>query len=495
MDIIVNNPYRILGLPITASDREFSKRVSDFDAYISIGKEPKKLNTDIGWIGPLLRSKETISSAYQKLENVQSRIIFSLFCFLEIDKLDGEAMNCLYLGNIEKGRKVWQNSADENYITANNYQYIKNLCLLSLMTSSANSKKFGNKDYFLSIELMNKLFESDIFWDEYLLLFPKINLSRRKRSDLIINEYCDMMISHLEIYIDRTNGISGKEVINALDEYVLPEIYRQKLLSKLTSNRLVNIERVLEDYQEKINNYKDNAYVLADKIILEIKDDMAYLENIFGDNELSLTILSDNISKYLIRCINRSFNNNVSKDEKLFEICENIFIYANSLKCSQNSKENIQESENAILEIKNNMVCWFCGKNVAVEKCVMDVGMYKVISRDTFLNRTTTRYQTLKVNIRRCINCFDFHKKLFHYKLMFILIFVNIGLLFEVILNGVGIIGALIGLVIGLFSGYIFEDRKYKIAKVKAKSNNSIMKNNTISDLLREGWSIGSSPG
>jgi hypothetical protein len=38
MDIITKNPYRILGLSISASDRDITKRVSKLSVYAEMGK-------------------------------------------------------------------------------------------------------------------------------------------------------------------------------------------------------------------------------------------------------------------------------------------------------------------------------------------------------------------------------------------------------------------------------------------------------------------------
>ena len=38
MDLIYQNPYRILGLPVTATDREIAKRIGDMSIYAEMGK-------------------------------------------------------------------------------------------------------------------------------------------------------------------------------------------------------------------------------------------------------------------------------------------------------------------------------------------------------------------------------------------------------------------------------------------------------------------------
>lgn len=39
MDALLNNPFRILGLPTTATDKEIAKRVSDLIIYTEMGNK------------------------------------------------------------------------------------------------------------------------------------------------------------------------------------------------------------------------------------------------------------------------------------------------------------------------------------------------------------------------------------------------------------------------------------------------------------------------
>lgn len=48
-DIITNNPYRVLGLPISSSERDITKRISDMKIYAEMGKI-KTFETDFLFI-------------------------------------------------------------------------------------------------------------------------------------------------------------------------------------------------------------------------------------------------------------------------------------------------------------------------------------------------------------------------------------------------------------------------------------------------------------
>lgn len=78
MKLIFENPYRILGLSNTATDREISKRVSNLSVYAEMGKA---VNYDYDFVefSPLERTIETIKDAERKLEQPRDKLLHSLF--------------------------------------------------------------------------------------------------------------------------------------------------------------------------------------------------------------------------------------------------------------------------------------------------------------------------------------------------------------------------------------------------------------------------------
>jgi len=97
MDAILNNPFRILGLPTTASDKEIAKRVSDLLIYVEMGKRVS-YETDFPFLGEIDRSIESIKHAAQKIEIPENRIFYSLLWF-DLKCLDKESIEFLKQGD------------------------------------------------------------------------------------------------------------------------------------------------------------------------------------------------------------------------------------------------------------------------------------------------------------------------------------------------------------------------------------------------------------
>jgi len=91
MNAVINNPYRILGLPPSSNDKEIIKRVSDLVIYSEIGKDVR-YDTDLEFIGLIIRSADNIKSAAKKLENNELKLFYSLMYFEIKDDIDKEAL-------------------------------------------------------------------------------------------------------------------------------------------------------------------------------------------------------------------------------------------------------------------------------------------------------------------------------------------------------------------------------------------------------------------
>ena len=78
MEAIHCNPFRVLGLPIDASEKEIVKRISDLEMYAEMGKS-KSYDSDYPHLSPIVRTIDTIRNASNQIETSDSRFFYSMF--------------------------------------------------------------------------------------------------------------------------------------------------------------------------------------------------------------------------------------------------------------------------------------------------------------------------------------------------------------------------------------------------------------------------------
>lgn len=106
MDLVLINPFRVLGLPVTASSREIAKRVSDLEMFAELSKD-KTYPNDFPDLGNIDRSIEAIKDAARRIEPPEMRVFYSFFWFRDGDAVDELAFECLTNFELGETDGVW----------------------------------------------------------------------------------------------------------------------------------------------------------------------------------------------------------------------------------------------------------------------------------------------------------------------------------------------------------------------------------------------------
>ncbi len=112
MNLINKNPYRILALPITASEKEIARQVNTLATFADMGKiNSKTFDTDFPFLPSADRSPIAIDEAKKQIEQSESKLLYSLFWFWKNNSVDELALEVLKDGNTEKAISIWEKSA------------------------------------------------------------------------------------------------------------------------------------------------------------------------------------------------------------------------------------------------------------------------------------------------------------------------------------------------------------------------------------------------
>lgn len=144
MNLLKNNPYRILGLPITATEREISKQINTLATYAEMGKI-KSFDTDFPFLPSIKRTPDAIEEAKKQIEQDDGKLLYSLFWFWKNNSVDELAIEVLKEGNTEKAIAIWEKSA-----LANKHKVYKPIVLFeNLIRQSTSWSELDNEDHLL----------------------------------------------------------------------------------------------------------------------------------------------------------------------------------------------------------------------------------------------------------------------------------------------------------------------------------------------------------
>ncbi|MEK0337086.1 MAG: hypothetical protein QQN41_06595 [Nitrosopumilus sp.] len=340
MDLIYQNPFRILGLSVTATDREIAKRIGDMSIYADMGK-PIEYDCDHFFPVKPVRTTESIEEAKQKIDQPNNKLFYALFWFWENSNniIDEMAFEELRNGNIEKAIQFWKKEIEKG-ITSQNKSNYKNLFTLRLGLSVKNGKL--NKNHFLkSLSLSGKFLANGHFEE-----FINQVLGVRHSVDImeIINHFIDEIISMVKPHIDSRkseNKVTHKELLHHFGTY--PESIQNDILDKFIGKHIHNIERQIE----KTEQFRRDDVSIANKSGFELykntKDDLKQLQSVLSKTDLKYQLIVDKLADELISSSIAYFNEYRDTDIDPGDDALKLAKYAKKIAVSDKVKDRIED--------------------------------------------------------------------------------------------------------------------------------------------------------
>lgn len=108
LDLIHNNPYRLLGIYSNSSTKERVANHNRLKAFLKVGRVVS-FELDFPMLLPaIIRSVETVADAEAKLTLPNEQLWYAQFWFIKATPLDDIAMNHLVAGDVDGAIAIWQ---------------------------------------------------------------------------------------------------------------------------------------------------------------------------------------------------------------------------------------------------------------------------------------------------------------------------------------------------------------------------------------------------
>ncbi len=254
MELIEQNPYRILGVLSNAPKKEIAANYAKIKAFVKTGKAISFDNDFDLILGSIERKEETSLNAYNALSLPKDRVMFGLFWFVGESTISNIiTLSYLRKGQLEKAVKV--------LVKSSNASSCINLAVISII---------------------KKNWPAALYYYGYLLNDSK------------------MCCEYLSMVADNPNLLSKDEVMRMLaDKLVMfwPDVQWMEYLNQ-TEVQLCDERVDIKDFFKESNFYKYLSKRGRDISIKRIEDSLAKAEGSEGDNaERNL-----NAAKNLVEC-------------------------------------------------------------------------------------------------------------------------------------------------------------------------------------------------
>lgn len=363
MNLIAQNPYRVLGLLGNSSERELQKQIATIKRYAEVGKS-KAFDYDFDFLGKVSRTANDVQRASSQIEQANNKLHYSLFWFVNKSHIDETALNHLKEGNLDKAIEIWDKTIKDGEISTKNFSSITNLSTLLLGLSIQNGK-LDKEKFQKAIDLKGKLIHSVNFQDFVSLTTGNgFSVDNSK----ISSTFTEDILSLTKKYLDKDGGISNADLIKAFGSF--PETTRKYLASKFIEGPQHNIESHIDNSVEKRKAEPENANKFGSALFAATRNDLSFLKSVLGLSNVQYQMLANKLANEILQCSIDYFNDAVENDydDDPFTDAIKLVQLAASVGPTGHVKSRVQDSSNTLEELKYSD----CHKAIQVLNAILD---------------------------------------------------------------------------------------------------------------------------
>jgi hypothetical protein len=300
MNIIKQNPFRILGLTGNTSERELQRQISIIKRYAEVGKT-KSFDYDFEFIGNFTRTSDDVQEASNRIEQANKKLLYSLFWFVKNNQFDEIAFNNLKEKDTDKAIEIWNKTLKEE-ITSKNYSSYLNLSTLYIALSTIDDQIELQKLQ-SGISLKGILIHSDSFKD-----FSKLVTGNGIANDPIeiSKKFVDEIVELLRPYLNKRNGISTNDLISLFNTF--PTSIQKYISAKFTEIPISSIENKIEKTTRNRNDNPRRAEEYGEKLYKSTKTDITLLKKLMGASNMQFQMIANKLANEIMQCAIEYYN-------------------------------------------------------------------------------------------------------------------------------------------------------------------------------------------
>jgi len=346
LDIIFNNPFRVLGLNAFASGRDLTKRTSDLETFAEFGKT-KTYPNDFEFLAPFDRNLDSIKEASRKIESNEGKFFHSFFWFISHDSVDELALECLEARNVDKACELWTDQINKK--SQAKFSWLLNRTVLQFINSNQNS--FDKVIFDRALEDLGCLL--DDYWDEV----KEIVLGGSSKLDhfQVLKNIVDHILLYIETLDSKPYGLGGAQLLyefssfpSAAQDYVELKIFNPLIdeiqssieksrayrldqdhldleLELIVTNHLDEFDSLIYELDEFSENYKIKAII--NDYVEEIRLLSIFVHNELKDNKGALWLINRAIELPSYSPVRADVEEAKFKLDQLFEEAEKEQLY------------------------------------------------------------------------------------------------------------------------------------------------------------------------
>lgn len=262
--IIIENPYRVLGVYANSKRQEVLANKSKATAFLKVNRAVDYPLDLKGILPQLTRTVDSMNKADAHLAIAKEQIKYAQFWFIKITTIDDVAFNHLLAGNMDEAISIW--SEQNNLSSMQNRMvcyFIKRNLTQALILAEQLYVKYGS-DYISQVDSSSTVLMSrnelikqyiDSLWSEIDSIVLYKHVVNREWKDYISNRATEPLVNKILQEVNEAKGIDHSNPI---------------LRKEAAQNLVINTKEPFNQLKELLASDNPQLQMIADKLGLEI---------------------------------------------------------------------------------------------------------------------------------------------------------------------------------------------------------------------------------
>ncbi len=280
MNILQNNPYRLLGVYSNSPTKERLANHNRMKAFLKVGK-PVSFPLDVSqYLSSINRSEASVADAEAKLTLPKEQVLYAQFWFVKTTPLDEVAFNHLFAGEIDKAEEIWQKRECASSL--------QNLIVCALMCGK----------YAEAISLAETLYSNTQYINQLVAavvgMGGNFNVS-------------DLTFSFIDVLCDEIGT-------NKLLSFITNAIWKDYIKDKAVKPIISHIQDAI-DVAHKSKGKGATARLEAGRTLMRsTKDMLSDLRRLLSVSDIQYEVIADKLAQEILQC-GIDYYNNTNDDD------------------------------------------------------------------------------------------------------------------------------------------------------------------------------------
>ena len=319
MNILQNNPYRLLGVYSNSPTKERLANHNRMKAFLKVGKSVSFPLDVPQYLSSINRTEASAADAEAKLTLPKDQILHAQFWFIKTTPLDEVAFNHLFAGEIDKAEEIWQK---RECLSA-----LQNLIVCALIRNK----------YDFAIKYAEVLYGNT----QYLNQFISTIIGKGGNFDV-----SNLVFSFLDILCEEIG-------VSKLLPFITNRSWKEHIGEK-TLKRLVDYIQDAINIAQKTKGKGSNARLNAGEALRRnTSDAILLLKGFLSTEDLQYQMIADKLGLEILQCGIDYFND--SEEPDAAHKAMSLQKYAKSIVVGQMAKDRCKENVDILQRIIDNL--------------------------------------------------------------------------------------------------------------------------------------------